>query len=124
MCCTGHPGCLSLPLCNTSKQPAEQPVTLKKQVQSWGVAPNTPSLCDEVPVCWRGGAYKSLLLDRAFVQEDDAEEDAEDPDNSERSEREDIEGSEASGEFSDDGEPAENGESSSDDSQAPSLEGS
>ena len=34
------------------------------------------------------------------------------------------EGSEASSEFSDDGEPAEDGESSSDDSQAPNLEGS
>ena len=70
------------------------------------------------------GQEQVTEADRAFVQEDDAEEDAEDPDNSERSEREDIEGSEASGEFSDDGEPAENGESSSDDSQAPNLEGS
>ena len=69
LCCTGHPGCLSLPLCNTSKQPAEQPVTLKKQVQSWGVAPNTPSLCDEVPVRWRGGAFKSLLRVLAIVPE-------------------------------------------------------
>ena len=99
-------------LCRHDRRAAQQ--------QPTAAADNEDAAADR----WAEGQEQVAEANCAFVQEDDAEEDAKDPDNSTRSEREDIEGSEASSEFSDDGEPAENGESSSDDSQAPNLEGS